>query len=163
MQSIPERSTETKALFEYLSTIKEGDVVPYDKLRKVCGEDVRERRWLLSSARRWLMREKDIVFGAVVGVGIKRLTQVQVLEDSESFPKRLRRMAYRERRKLGTIQYEPLSQEQRTQLDIRNSLCALVSYTTRKPTMERIAGAVSIANKQLPPVDLLAAFRTAKE
>lgn len=89
-----EPSAETVKLVEYLSTMKESDVVSYDSLDVLAGIDVRSTG-RLESARRICQREFGIVFGVIRGQGLRMLTPAEIVNTTDDRRSRIRRSALR--------------------------------------------------------------------
>ena len=83
-----ETSTDSKTLAAVLAAATVGQIISYDELSKAIGRTVTASK--LSTARYIVQREQRIVFGAVAGVGLKRLSDAEIVALSDSARDHLR-------------------------------------------------------------------------
>lgn len=99
---------DAQALAKHLEGIPVGGVATYEALSKIVGSDVQEDRGALETARRVLLRENQIVFGAVHGVGLKRLNPAEVVEQGQDSVTKIRRASKRAMKRLATADFDAL-------------------------------------------------------
>lgn len=92
MSIIPGRAPETSRLIEHLSDLAVGTFFEYEELSALIHKDVTSSqtgggRSNLSSAIRFLRREKRQVWGAVRGKGIRRLSDEEALDEAVRYQK----------------------------------------------------------------------------
>ena len=85
-----EISPDVQALVDTLRTVMAGEPITYDRLSASIGRDVRQSRYLLSSARRILVRE-GILFGTESGKGLARLRADQIAHIGHTTRKKIGR------------------------------------------------------------------------
>lgn len=89
-----ERSVDTDALVTVLRGVN--DEISYRDLARQAGLSLPRTKQVLRSARRALRAESGILFGCIVGQGLKRLTDSDIVKKPETFKKRVFRGAGRE-------------------------------------------------------------------
>lgn len=98
-KAIQELSLDTQTLKRLLREAEIGQIVSYSEMSSAIGRDVpTEARGNLRTARRQLLREHNMVFGPVLGVGMKRLDDAGKIESAHGHARRGRsqyRMAVR--------------------------------------------------------------------
>lgn len=94
-------SVDAQAVARRLMELQPGDLIHYSNLRLICPDrDLRGRhRWILTAARRIALRDGEMVFGVVKGVGLKRLTNEEVAAIPSSAIASTRRLVARSLRK----------------------------------------------------------------
>jgi len=105
-------SIEAQRLIDALRKTSIGEVVSYQRLNDITGDDVQQHRSALATARRRLMSE-HIHFGTIRGEGIKRLGVEEAIDSGQHDIKRTQRSATRVKRKLSCIDYKTPEQRQR--------------------------------------------------
>src|ERR1700749_4425518 len=65
-------------LTDFLESISEGELVPYEKLNEVSGINLKNNYHVLQVARKEIHKEKNVVFGVIKNVGIKRLSSDEI-------------------------------------------------------------------------------------
>lgn len=108
MALIFERSPDTNAVAVVLRGCN--DEITYQQLAKQSGLDLLRMKSVLHSARKIVRNEHGILFGTIIGEGLRRLTDVDKVKKPESFKKRVFRAAGRELKDQETIaDFEALS------------------------------------------------------
>jgi len=157
MKTIPSASVDTQALIKALEVAQVGQTIEYDALSKVIGRDVRKVRGLLYTAFRNLMREKDIVFAPVRGVGVKRLAPEEIVELGIFGVRHIRRTARRTIRKISCAQLSTLSEPKKVELFTHSSLLGAVSVMSSGQSIKKLAAAIQ--TEALPLAKTLALFQ----
>ena len=154
-------SADTRAAFDLLASAKVGGTVTYDDLAAVTRRDVRgDDRYVVASARRALERE-GVIFGVLHGVGLKRLTDAEILADAERAYPRIRRASRRAAlRALSIENFDALSAEDKSRHNAMVSVFGAVAAMTDYRSIKKIEQRVSAESKQtLSLGDTLEAFR----
>jgi hypothetical protein len=93
---------ETELLIKALSTAEIGQVFTYAQLNEICKDDVQIRNTILQTAKRSLMKAPyRMVFGTIMGVGIKRLSDEEIPDEGAQAVKRSRNIARKGVKKLA--------------------------------------------------------------
>ena len=85
---------ETELLVKHLQTAEIGQVFTYQEMNAACKDDVQIRNTILQTAKRTLAKTPHrMVFGTVVGIGIKRLSDEEIPDVGTQAVKRSRNIA----------------------------------------------------------------------
>ncbi len=84
---------QTKALADLLETVSIGDIVTFDDMSKVLGQDVRKIRYVLENARTKILAENGLRFDSVYKIGLKRMNIEDAIGVSDRNIKKIRRTA----------------------------------------------------------------------
>lgn len=159
LKTIGEMGADARAIYQHLIKAAVGDVVTYGQAAKLSQRDVQGReRYVLETARRAAARD-GFVFGAVRGVGLKRLADAEIVAEVEDVPGRVRRMCRRGNTKLSRVRdYKSLPKE--TQVRHNALACQLgaLSLMTKPKAQAQIEQAVRTAATALPGEEALKLF-----
>jgi hypothetical protein len=107
-------SVETRQIYDMLSAAAVGEIVSYSALSAAIGADVRKTATpAMHSARRMLIRDARMVFDAVRGVGLQRLTDSEITNSGSRYLRRVRSTSRRERRRMEVVNYSGLNDSDR--------------------------------------------------
>jgi hypothetical protein len=154
-------SIDVKTVYERLRKAAVGEAIEYSELESLIGRTVRERNaWLLLSARRRLLSQDGILFGVVRNVGVRRLTDSEVVAAGRDELSRIHRAALRGGKKLTSVQdYDGLSKPDQLLHGVTGSALAVLSYLTKEKQLKRIEAAIEKDPRTLPLQKTLAAFK----
>lgn len=159
-QSIPEASATTRLLHARLAKCLIGETVPYPELSEIAKRDIQKNRGFLDSARRMAMRIEGFVFGAVSGVGLKRLNDSGIADAVSTDFKKIHRSANRGIRKAEKISdITSLPPDRRTHFLATASCLAAIAHASRNTTLNRIGVTVEKTQAKLPLEQTIEAFR----
>ena len=161
--SIPERSLQTCTLLQALLGVQVNEVITYAALGALIGEHVVGANCYLGSARRAALAEENMLFECVRGHGLKRLGGTEAIEACEVLPKRVRSIARRTKKKLGVVDYNEASADERIRINMLRTEIAFLDLGTRLKTQHLLKEAVALSNNALPPVKMLALFTKKEE
>lgn len=158
MNVIPEISSMTLDIAQALRKIEGGEQVSYVALSEQVNFDVIKNRHLLSSARRILKGER-VIFGAVRGVGLKRLTDSEIAESGTHVLRHINRSAKRGGQTLGCVNnYAGLTPSQQIRWNASMSLLGVFYEVSRPRSLKQIEATVAVMQKKLPIRETLQAF-----
>ena len=164
---IGQASIETRQLADFLSEESEkkdcNTVIPYDTLSEKAGVDVRDKPNVLQSARRIVLREKNVWYGTVRGEGIKLCTSREASGEGESGRRSIVRTANRSLRKMGTANYNELTQEEKTYHNVNASLLGAVGLMNTRSSRKRLEGAVKVSEAKISMGDMIKLFGGGKD
>ena len=89
-------STETRICKDRLKLAEIDEVVTYKELSNLIGRNIQEYRNPLNSARHALRRDYGRDFSCVTGLGVKRLSDEEVVLSADFARKKMRKMSHRE-------------------------------------------------------------------
>jgi len=161
MRTIPGLSIDTKTITDRLAKASVGEVVPYSELTLLIGRDVQhEARPTLSSALRRLGNE-GIVFGCVRGLGVKRLTDAEIVGVGPATLSKIRRAARRAQTKLAAVaDFDALPRAAQTTHNMSLSVLGVLSHLTKGSTVRLLEGRIEQAQAALPLAKTLDALRS---
>lgn len=94
----------TERALRVLGSVPQGHTILYSEITSALGLDAQtEGRHYVDSARRILLRERDMVFDPIIGEGLKRLTNKEIASRGKFSLRRINRMAKRESRKADCL------------------------------------------------------------
>jgi hypothetical protein len=154
-----QRSAQTEKLIEVLRVASIGEQITYARLSDAIGEDVQSKRHYLTSATR-VLESEGIVFGTVIGLGVRRLAAADLPKVGQTAIDRTRRTAKRGSKRMGLV--DRMNDVEPTVLaDVRakRSLLNLIAHFTGASSQRRAEEAVRQTTGPVPPMKLLDAFR----
>jgi hypothetical protein len=140
--AIFEMSPDTRFLRQKLRALGQGVEVSYADLGKEIGKEVGGGFPALQSAVRGLLKE-GYVFSPIRGVGLRRLTDAEIVSASDGDITSLRRRAKRAAKKLSSVEYQKLTPAQQLAHTAKTSIMgAVASMTTDRAVnaIEKVAG-----------------------
>lgn len=154
-------SIESQLLFDRLASTKVGDVLTFLELSAIADRDIRTQRSPLYSAMRRALNEHGFVFGSVSGVGVKRLSDIEVVDCSQSDIAKVRRLSGRAYRKLtqGVSNFDALPNDRKILHNMNASIWGALSQITKGPNIKKLEQRVTEAASVLPLQKTLDAFR----
>lgn len=159
-KTIFELSADTRFIHQRLSKAAVGDVVEYEELTKLIGRDIRgAARHSLQSAIR-LCQKDGREFGAVMNVGIKRLSPEEIVVAAEDQIARSRNAAKRGMRRLANADFAKLSADDQLRHNATASVLGVLSLFGKQKSVEKVRAAVVAAADALPVGRVLELFRS---
>lgn len=156
-------SIETRLLYDRLRKLEVEEVVTYEELSEVIGLDIQKEAWAaLSSARRMILRDDNIVCDPVRGFGIKRLSDKEANATGSHTLLRVRRMTDRGVKKVLAADYDNLDDEDKTRRNATLSAFAVVKLMAKAKSLDRIAAA-NTTSGELPIARTLELFKGPKK
>ena len=140
-------SADSKTLASVLKEAAVGETVSYERLSKAIGRDVREEcRGALMTARRIVQRENRMVFDAVRGEGLMRLTDDSIVDLSDKGRDAIRRHSTRVAKKLTCADYDALSAEKKTKHNAALAIFGVLAAMTSDKSQRRLEAHVVSSN-----------------
>lgn len=153
-----EMSVDARLLLQELVKASIGHIFTYEDLSKIVSRDVTSSSTCLRRAILRAMRDNGIVFGTVNGVGIKRLSDPEIVDQGADVADRVRRMARRSVERLTKVEFDKLPREKQAEHSARVSIMATLAHMTGANQFERLRGAAALAGRELPIAATLALF-----
>jgi hypothetical protein len=108
------KSYETLKIESALSALQIGQTITYGELSKIVGDTVKGGYSPLTSARRALEGKGEYVFGTLNKIGVKRLADAEIVQDTSSARVGIARKAKKAIKRLSNIQnFNNLSEEEK--------------------------------------------------
>lgn len=152
-----ETHADTLRLIACLRKVKVGAALRYDELAAVAGRDLSKLYGILRTARKRIELE-GYIFGPIPGIGLKRLSDIQTVEEGRRYVRQAGRKAGRARRTLGGVnEFETLPNDAKLRHNVAMAQAGIIEHQTRFHTAQRIAARVG--EKALSPNDAVAMLR----
>jgi hypothetical protein len=160
-KTIPEMAMETRMLRDRLAKSNIGDVITYSELSDLIGQQVQDRsRGHLNSAVKSLLTERQMVFGTIRTVGLKRLSDGEIVAVGDEILPRIRRMAKRATQKLLAVaDFNSLTNDQKVRHNAVVSSLATVSFFSKEARVKEIEKQVG-SSQPLPVGKVLGLFKS---
>lgn len=137
--AIPQISAASLRVIDLFRSTEIGEVVTYETVSAAAGFDVRERRYVVATAKRRVLTDDGIHMATVRGVGYKRLSAKEAADTIGSDLTRSRNAARSGTRKAQRISVLELPEAQRSRFVAQATLCALISESTKARSQDRLA------------------------
>lgn len=153
-------SADTRLLIQELRKCQVGATISYAQLSSAVGRDISGATGALHSARKRLLRDEQIVFDVVRGEALKRLSDVEIVGTSNSFARRMRRVAQRGVETLTAIgDFSALPRETQMRHTAAVSVFGVVAEMTKEKSIHKVEKAAENVRGELPISQTLEAFR----
>ena len=144
-------------LIDALKTVQPDTVVSYDNLSMAAKLNVLAHRHVLHSALRRLLKEDQLRFEPVRGVGLRRLVSEQIVSVAHSDIRKLGRTARRSQQKLAAAEYTELSEQGKVKYGVGMAVLSLMRHSATEKTSKKIEAGMSVAiPKQIAVSETLA-------
>lgn len=156
-KAIPELGIDTQTLERALLALQIGEVISYADLSASIGRDVqREAHGNLATARKRLLRSHRMVFGAVINIGIKRLSDEGKIAAAHGHLKRGRTQFKMVRASVASVDdFSALPNRLKIEHNVMAAQAgAILSMTSSKNT-RKLEAAVGDGQKTFKPSDSL--------
>lgn len=155
-------SSNSRFVLQRLRTAAIGETVEYSDLADAAGISIGELHTPIATARRILLREENMVFGVIPTVGLKRLSDQEIVGTSVAVAQKVRRAARRGVKVLHAVQdFSALSQADQMRHSASVSIFAAVAEMTTERSVTKIEKAAEGKRAELPFAQILDAFRSA--
>jgi hypothetical protein len=146
---------ETRLLYQRLMRLDVGETVTYGDLSRVAGVDVRlDGRPRLGSAFRMCAREGHII-KTVWGVGVKRLSDDEILDLAPKNIRKMGRLAKRAQREVSHVDYDGLADDKKVEFNVTMSQLAVMQMLAKPKVRGQIEAEVTRRAQELPSKDIL--------
>jgi hypothetical protein len=157
------RSYETNQLVDVLNKLKPGDSITYKQLTDAAGEEINGATPALASARRIVLNELGYVIEPIWGVGMKRLTDEEIVQSASGGTKRISRRARHEADKLSKSDFTTLDDESRKKYAVHASVFGAIAAISSGKGLRTIEQNVVGETRELPLKETLALFSDRKD
>lgn len=135
-----------------LSQLSAGEEIDYESLLKVAGLSLpldARSRFILVSARKKLLKERNFVFGTIHGRGLRCLSDEEKIDLGKNSFRRIRRESGRTARKIGSVDYDKLSNESKVKHNTYLSVLGALGAITQTSKVAALERSVKDAHAQL--------------
>jgi hypothetical protein len=158
-QSRFEVSLETRLLTEALTAVPSGQIIPYITLSEVVGYGVVGNDPHLQSALRRAFAQDGAVFSNVRKIGYRRLTDEEIIQNSEAIRQSIGRRAKKQIQRLAAVDFEELPNNMRVRHNTEMSMLNLNLHFAKPKTVAAIEAVVTQSGQALPLAKTLAALK----
>lgn len=153
-------SLEVRRLCAAFAETHTGDILTYKSLSALIGKDVQtEARSVLNSARKITQRELGYVFGTIYGEGLKRLSDIEIVQTGSETMVKIRRNSRRGAERIAHAAPEKLPIESRVQQNTFLSVLAMIHAASTEKRLKKLEEKVAQAESRLPLERTLDAFK----
>lgn len=157
--AIPELSVEARLMANRFAKLAENEVVNYAELSELIGQDVRNScRHKLQTAMRRVQADQGFVLACVPSVGVKRLTNVGIVDAVADGTEKIHRASGRMIKKAACVVLSELPREKVTEFNARVSVLGALRHNSGAAAGRKILKAVETTQQQLPLAKTLEAF-----
>lgn len=125
-----------QALASVLDRLAVGDVVTYVELSAAIGRDIQKHRYLLDKAQDRLLKQRK-VFGCVHHLGMKRLSDAEIVEHSFYAFRRIRRMARKSATRLTSVEWSDLAEKDKQRHNLHLSVLGAITHAATPKNMTK--------------------------
>lgn len=144
------RSYETQALIDALSTVAPGSTITYAALSEAVGMDVSGTTAALRMARIILARESQKLFATERKVGVRRLTDTQIVQESHRSRSRIGRESRRAIQRLACVQnFAGLSEAERQTHQAHAVIYGMIADAASHKTVKALQSAAVVDGRSL--------------
>lgn len=129
---------DVQALVTVLDSLAVGDLATYNTLSQAIGRDIQRHRYLLESACDRLLKQRK-VFGCVFNSGLKRLSDSEIVDHSFNAFRRIRRLARKSARRLTSVEWNGLTDEDRQRHNLHLSVLGAIVHTATPHNMAALS------------------------
>jgi len=138
-----ELSLDTRTLIERLSKAVVGETVEYLELTGLIGRNIQaDARYVLLSALNHCLND-GLVFGTVRKVGVKRLSDIEIVGAGERALPAIRRTSRRAMKRLSQVQdFTAMPREKQQRHNALASALGVIAHFTKEKQVAQITGAI---------------------
>lgn len=137
-KTIEQISLESQLIAQRLEQLEVGDVIEYEELTTLIGRDIRKHRGHLATARNRLLRDKQMVFGTIHTVGLKRLSDAEKITVGRSYIKRSHQAAHKSLVTFSAINLDNLSGDEARRLHSVSTQARTLQYLSTQSSEQKI-------------------------
>jgi len=159
-RAIFEPSVDTQVIYTRLKKAEVGDVITYSELNDLIKADVQAgARHILHSARSMAVRDDKIVFDCISNVGIKRLTDEEIMGLPTYALRSIGRKCKRTSRKLHCADWEKMNPADKVKYAASASVLHAIAAVSKPKKIEELKASIPTDTKVLSLGKTLEAFK----
>jgi hypothetical protein len=144
------RSLETQEIIAALEKMQPGELVTYADLSRIAGEPISGASGALQSAKRIVENENEFAFAVERKLGIRRLTDEQIVDDTHGARVKICRHSKRALNRLSAIKdFSSLDDNKKRAHQAHAVIYAVVAEKTAANSVKRITSTVKIDGMEL--------------
>lgn len=153
-----EMSADARFLIQRLSKLRMGESISYAELTKEVGKKVTGSFGALQTAKKRLLEDENMRFEPVRGVGLRRLTDGEIVSAAKENISRLRKGAKSSSRKLFAADFSSLNNREQLNYTTHLSVFGAVASMTTQKGIDKVERSLGGRSGELPIAETLAAF-----
>jgi alkylated DNA nucleotide flippase Atl1 len=144
-RTIGEMGLESQQIAKLLVAMSDGDILTYADIRKQVGVDIREKRYVLNTARKHAEEQTGRLFATVNKEGVKRLHPDASHSEMTRARQHINRHARKQFRRSEKIDYQALSKDARDALNLERTVLHFVGEASSTKSVKKLAAPVASA------------------
>lgn len=136
-RTIGTTSIDSKLVYEKIKTLLPGETLTYKELSEITGRNITKHRHILKTARNTALRENQMVFDCVTGIGIKRLSDSEIVSIESVRPMAKVRSALRNGVKRITCA-QNITNEERIRVNASLSMYGVLSEFSKSKSLDKL-------------------------
>jgi biotin operon repressor len=153
-------SVDSRLVYQAMKKVEVGASITHQALQEATSRKLSQIRDSIRTAIRRLRKDDGMVFVSVRGVGYKRCTDEDIVDNSISDTGAVRRKARVAVERLTKVRdYAALPPKKQLEHTTRLSVLGVIASMTREPAMERVRQAANGRASELPIAETLRAFQ----
>lgn len=158
MNPIFQMSADARLLLARLEKASVGEVITYEDLSATISRPVDGAYGPLRTALRRMLRDKDAVFGCVVGKGFKRLSDAEIIDEGVQAMDQIRRRAQKSVERQMKADFTKLDRERQARFSAQVSVMGTIAFMSKASNVAKIAEGTTPDRKELPIAETLRMF-----
>lgn len=160
-KTIPDISIDAKVLHDRLKQAQVGEVLTWVDLSKLIGRDVRRHAYgALNTARKRAQNDDLCVFGTVFKVGLKRLSDTEVVDTGQQVVDKVRRTTRRGVKRLTSVtDFSAMPNESKIKHNAYVSMLGALCDVSTTRRLHQVEKEVATANAAISMVKTLEIFK----
>jgi hypothetical protein len=142
--------SDAKLLADMMKETAEGATVPRSAISECAGRDIQASPYALNKAREILRKEHRVIFKAVHGIGFMRVANEDIPDLGDSYRSKIRKTARRATKVLTTVDYDKLSNEQRTKHNASLAVFGAISEVGQNKSLASVEKLIDQSPASLP-------------
>lgn len=138
------RSFETNQLVDALAALQPGAIIGYDELSRLAGREIDGSSAALASARRIVESDNAVAFSIERKIGVRRLTDAQIVQDTVGNRTRMQKATKRAVRRLAAVvDFNALSDSEKRLHQAHATIYSIIGDAASRESVKRIERATS--------------------
>ena len=153
---------ESKELIKRLQNVEVGELVTFEDMDRVAMGSTQsggKKYCYLLTARKVLERTRNMCFKPEPNKGIRRMTDLEIIEDAKAVMGRQRRISARQMVRLSAVEYEHLDSEGRIEHNTAMSIHHALNASLKPGQIAGVRREITNANARLQIGETLDAFK----
>lgn len=138
---------DAQTITKFLEEIPVGAIATYEEISRLINDDIQANRGPMETARRILLRENQIVFGAVHGIGLKRLDATEIVEQEQGTVIKVRRATTRAMKRLASADFDSLPPPEQGRHRLVSATLGAIAVCSGKKAQNKLSQRIQNSGK----------------